>query len=115
VAKAVYGSNGSTYDGYLITDGGVLTAPFWFKVDKEAGATYRLHFIAATQAKLDQIEYIQIEAVELAQDPSASYLPSKYAPATEYEPYNPNPIDTFSIPDIEGFEDSNHNVVEGVD
>ena len=110
-ASAIYFSDGKVGTGYLITDGGVTSAPYWFKVDKKAGTLYRLQSLYAKQSDFDQIEYIQIEAVELAQEPSTSYPPSKYAPASEYVPYNPNPIDTVVIPSaitiIDGYGESN--------
>lgn len=87
-ANAVYYGDGKNSHGYLIIDSGVTTAPYWFKVDNKADSVYRLAFSNATQAKLDEIEYIQIERVKnLEKTPSSAYMPMAYAPPTEYEPY----------------------------
>lgn len=102
VYKSIYANNGNIGNGHLITEKGIVsTAPFWFKIDKKAGVKYRFICYSASklQSKLDWIEYIQIEKVNLAQEPSSSYNPSIYAPATAYEPYKADAIDTIVIPE----------------
>lgn len=94
--NAVYiGIGGKAY-GYLITSTGIDTAPYWFKVDNKADEVYRLILNSATQAKLDEIDYIQIESVNLQRAPSSAYMPMAYAPPTEYSPYRRN---SYPIPE----------------
>jgi hypothetical protein len=92
----------------LVTNHGLLYGKgFWFKVDKKAGILYRLWSYDLSQSKLNPIYDMQIERVELAQEPSSSYPPSKYAPVTEYTPYIAEPIDSITIPEavrsLDGF------------
>lgn len=98
--NAVYTDKGAIVTGYFITDAGFSWGnSLWFKVDKKAGILYRLTFNNITQKKLDQIYDMQIERVNLTKEPSASYPPSQYAPATAYAPYKAEPINTFVIPE----------------
>ena len=101
-----YGRTGYLTNGYLVTNNGLYQAPIWFKVDKKAGTIYRLWFHVITQSMLDEIYDIQIERVNLAQEPSASYPPLTYAPPTEYTAYR-GIIDSITIPEavrsLEGY------------
>lgn len=101
--------------GYMTTGNGLENNPLWFKVDNEAGIIYRFVFYTLTQSKLDYIYDMQIEAVELAQEPSTSYPPKTYAPATEYVPYK-GVIDTVAIPEAvqpsKGINDTYHDHIE---
>jgi hypothetical protein len=106
VTKACYrGIDGMETDGYLITPSGVyLTVPCYFKVDNKAGIVYRLRLSEFKPSRLDYFCDMQIEAVELEQEPSASYPPATYAPTTEYVPYK-GIIDTVAIPEaVQAFE-----------
>ena len=98
-ANVGYGKDGVSKEGYLVTDNGIYNCPLWFKVDKKAGIIYRLGVNNISQSKLDMIYDLQIERVELEKEPSSSYKPSVYAPATEYVPYSAEHIDTFVIPE----------------
>lgn len=82
-----YSATGYINKGYTITNNGLNHCPIWFKVDKKAGIVYRFTCASLTQSKLDWIYDIQIEKVNLTQEPSISYPPSTYAPATAYSPY----------------------------
>ena len=97
--NASYNARGYANKGYLITGNGIEGAPAWFKVDKKAGVIYRFNAYGLTQSAFEKIYDIQIEKVELAQEPSPSYLPSTYAPATKYTPYLAEPIDSLIIPE----------------
>lgn len=104
-----YNASGVIRKGYWISNTGMaqgtenldgsLQGSIWFKVDNKAGIIYRLWFNAITQSKLDWIYDMQIEKVNLAQEPSNSYKPSVYAPATAYSPYKADAIDTIVIPE----------------
>ena len=113
-----YKDNGTLTYGYLVTASGLENNPFWFKVDKKAGIIYRFNFNELTQSKLDQIYDIQIERVNLTQEPSSSYKPSVYAPATEYSPYKAEPIDTIIIPEglnLKAVNDTYYDYIECID
>ena len=95
--NAGYNKVGALAIGYLVTNKKMTNSSFWFKVDNEAGIIYSLWFSHLTQTKLNYLCDLQIEKVELAQEPSASYPPATYAPTTEYTPYR-EPI-TYTIPE----------------
>lgn len=97
--EAGYNRNGYLTSGYLLTANGLDNSAFWFKVDRKSKTVYRFVFQALTQSKLNQIYDIQIERVNLTQEPSSSYTPSKNAPATAYTPYQAEPIDSITIPE----------------
>lgn len=97
--NVAYSGDGYISTGYMTTGNGLEKNPLWFKVDNKAGIIYRFNFYQLTQSKLDYLYDMQIEAVELAQEPSTSYPPATYAPATEYTPYK-GVIDTVTIPDV---------------
>jgi hypothetical protein len=98
-ANAVYRGDGYLMPGYLITDGGLVVPTAWFKVDKKAGIIYRFNAFNLIQTTLDYIYDIQIERVNLTQEPSSSWQPQSKAPATAYVPYRAEPIDTITIPE----------------
>ena len=103
----VYVDYGSISNGYMAAGDKVNNYALWFNVDNKAGRIYRLYSPEMTQGTLDYIYDVQIERVDLAQEPSASYPPATYAPPTEYKPYSAEPIDTVVIPDevlpLEGY------------
>ena len=94
--KVGYGSTGYTSDGYCVTTDGKQNNIVWFKVDNANGEVFAFTCHNIAQHKLDWICDIQIEAVEMAQEPSTSYPPKTYAPPTEYTPYK-EPI-TIDVP-----------------
>jgi hypothetical protein len=96
--EAGYNGRGTTTTGYLITSYGAEQPEVWFKVDNNAGIVYKLTCHTISQSKLDEIAYVQIERVNLTQEPSNKYPPGVYAPATEYKPYV-GTLDTVAIPD----------------
>jgi hypothetical protein len=106
VVDSSYSGGGYIGTGYITTGNGLEKNQLWFKVDNEAGIIYRFGFYALTQSKLDYLYDMQVEAVELEQEPSTSYPPATYAPATEYVPYR-GVIDTVAIPEavqaLEGY------------